>query len=225
MMWPVDGPFVRGDLLPLRGTDRYSAIEKQRAGAPVWLGHDGLDGDRVADRRFHGGPDRSLCHYPAEHYSHWRRYFRHLQRIAPASFGENLSTQGLDEAHVCIGDRFALGEAIIEVSQPRSPCIKLDRHHDTRGLSRQLGHSGRTGWLYRTLEPGLVEPGALLRLLDRPFPGASVLRVWRGFHDQNSSEAELSELMQIPALASEYRRHFGQRLDTQRREQDQGTLF
>lgn len=225
MNWTIDGPFLCSELLPLRGSEHASAIGKQRAGEAVWLGCDGLKGDRIADRRFHGGPDRSLCHYPAEHYPHWRRLYRHLQQIGVAAFGENLSTLGLDETQVCIGDRFALGEAIIEVSQPRSPCIKLDRQHDARGLARQLGHSGRTGWLYRTVEPGHVEPGTALRLIDRPCPSASVRRVWRGFHDQASSDTELAWLMALPPLASEYRRHFRQRLDTKRRARDQRALF
>lgn len=224
MNWTVDGPFVCGELRVLRGTERPSAITKQRACEPVWLDRDGLRGDRVADRRFHGGPDRSLCHYPAEHYRYWQDIHRHL-RFEAGSFGENLSTQALDEKEVCIGDRFALGEAVIEVSQPRSPCIKLDRQHDTPGLSRQLGHSGRTGWLYRTLEPGLVEPGALLRLIERPYPSASVLRIWRGFINQASSDDELDALIAIPALAYEYRRQFGDRLDERRQRRDQGSLF
>jgi MOSC domain-containing protein YiiM len=223
--WPVEGPFRRGELLRLPGTEKCSAMDKQQAREAVWLDRDGLQDDRVADHRFHGGPDRSLCHYPAEHYLHWRRLYRHLRQIGAGAFGENLSTLGLDETQICIGDRYALGEAIVEISQPRSPCVKLDRRHDARGLARQLGQSGRTGWLYRTLQPGLIEPGGALRLIERPCPSASVLRVWRGFHNEATNDTELAWLADLLPLAGEYRTRFRQRLDGRRREQDQGALF
>ena len=225
MQWPVEGPFLRDQLLRLPGTEKLSGIDKQRSTNDVWLDLSGLQGDLVADHRFHGGPDRSLCQYPADHYRHWCRLYPHLQAIGPAAFGENLSTLGLDERQVCIGDRFRWGDALIEVSQPRSPCSNLDRRHDARGLARQLAKSGRTGWLYRTLEPGAVRPGADLHLIDRPCPTASVLRVWRGFMNEDISDTELAWLAGLSPLANEYRRRFRQRLDSRRRQQDQGALF
>lgn len=225
MQWPVDGPFLRDQLLRLPGTQKASAIDKQLAVGDAWLDLPGLKGDRVADHRYHGGPDRALCHYPAEHYVQWRRLYPHLNGIAPAAFGENLSTTGLDEHQVCVGDRFSWGDALIEVSQPRSPCGNLDRRHDARGLSRQLAQSGKTGWLYRTLEPGRISPGAMLRLLDRPYPTANIWRVWHAYIDQTISDTELGWLIDLPPLANEYRRRFRQRLDTRRRQHDQGALF
>lgn len=225
MQWPVEGPFLRDELRRLPGTEKPSAIDKQLALTDVWLDGDGLQGDRVADRRFHGGPDRSVCHYPAEHYHRWRHAFPHLQTLGPAAFGENLSTTGLDERHVCIGDRFRWGDALLEVSQPRSPCSNLDRRHNALGLARHLAQSGRTGWLYRTLEPGTVHFGAELCLIERPFPTDSVLRVWRSLRDDATSDAELARLQDLQPLAGEYRIRFRTRLDARRRLQDQGTLF
>lgn len=223
--WPIDGPFRRDALLALPLIGKPSAMDKQRAEEPVWLDRDGLRGDRVADRRFHGGPDRSLCHYPAEHYRHWHRFYPQLQQLVPGAFGENLSTLGLSEAQACIGDRYRLGDALIELSQPRSPCANLDRRHDVRGLARQLAHSGRTGWLYRTLEPGRVAPGATLQLLERPWPDASVLRVWRVILDEAADAATLDWLQALPPLATEYRTRLRARLDARRRQRDQGSLF
>ncbi|WP_417775820.1 MOSC domain-containing protein [Stutzerimonas xanthomarina] len=225
MQWPAEGPLLRNQLLRLPDTEKPSAIDKQLAMSDVWLDFNGLQGDRVADNRFHGGPDRSLCHYPADHYAHWRRLFPLLRDISPGAFGENMSTLGLDERQVCIGDRFRWGDALIEVSQPRSPCSNLDRRHDASGLARQLAKSGRTGWLYRTLEPGTVHPGAMLRLIERPCPAASVLRIWRGYMNEDLSNTELDWLTSLLPLASEYRTGFRQRLDSRRRKQDQGTLF
>tara|TARA_R100000789_G_scaffold20487_1_gene23630 strand:- start:1390 stop:2067 length:678 start_codon:yes stop_codon:yes gene_type:complete len=225
MQWPVEGPFLRDQLLRLPGTEKPSAIDKQLAMGEVWLNLNGLQGDRVADHRFHCGPDRSLCHYPAEHYSHWRKLYPQLSAIGPAAFGENLSTLGLDERQVCIGDRFRWGDAVIEVSQPRSPCSNLDRRHSVRGLARHMAKSGRTGWLYRTLEPGAIELGADLHLIEHPWPTVSVLRVWRGFINDDVNDIELAWLANLSPLASEYRTRFRQRLDSRRRQQDQAALF
>tara|TARA_Y100001949_G_scaffold176520_1_gene190034 strand:- start:10424 stop:11101 length:678 start_codon:yes stop_codon:yes gene_type:complete len=225
MQWPVEGPFLRDQLLRLPGSEKPSAIDKQLAMGEVWLNLKGLQGDRVADHRFHGGPDRSLCHYPAEHYSHWRKLYPQLSAIGPAAYGENLSTLGLDERQVCIGDRFRWGDAVIEVSQPRSPCSNLDRRHSVRGLARHMAKSGRTGWLYRTLEPGAIELGADLHLIEHPWPTASVLRVWRGFVNDDVNDIELAWLANLSPLASEYRTRFRQRLDSRRRQQDQAALF
>ncbi|MFL9815094.1 MOSC domain-containing protein [Stutzerimonas sp. VN223-3] len=225
MQWSVDGPFLSKQLLRLPGTEKPSAIDKQLAQETVWLGMDGLHGDRVADRRFHGGPDRSLCHYPAEHYGHWRKAYPHLQRLGSAAFGENLSTIGIDERQVCIGDRFRWGDALIEVSQPRSPCANLDRRHAARGLAKQLAQSGRIGWLYRTIEPGEIAICTPLHLVERPCPTASVARIWRGFTDDDASDAELAWLAELEPLATEYRRRFRQRLDARRRQRDQRALF
>ena len=103
--------------------------------------------DRVAERRFHGGPDRALCHYPTQHYLYWAQRFAPLRtQLGLGAFGENLGSEGLNEAQLCIGDRLRWGDALIEVSQPRSPCVRLDTRHGMRGLARELSASGRTGW-------------------------------------------------------------------------------
>ncbi|HCJ28373.1 MAG TPA: MOSC domain-containing protein [Pseudomonas sp.] len=224
MQWPVEGPFLGDQLLRLPGTEKPSAIDKQLARDAVWLDIDGLGGNRVADRRFHGGPIRSVCHYPAEHYARWRRLYPHLQ-LGPAAFGENISSRGIDEHQVCIGDRCRWGAALIEVSQPRSPCVNLDRRHDARGLARQLARSGLTGWLYRTLEPGEIGIGSALHLIERPYPAVSVAHLWHSFVDDATDNSELIRLAELPPLAMEYRKRFRQRLDSRRRQRDQRSLF
>lgn len=224
MQWPVEGPFLRNQLSRLPGTEKSSAIDKRLARIPVWLDIEGLHGDRVADRRFHGGPDRSLCHYPAEHYVHWRSLYPH-RPFGPAAFGENISTLGIDERQVCIGDRFRWGEALIEVSQPRSPCANLDQRHDALGLARQLAKSGRTGWLYRTLQPGKIAIGAALCLVERPYPTINVAHLWHSYIDNATTDSDLARLAELEPLAFEYRKRFRQRLDAKRNRRDQGTLF
>lgn len=114
----------------------------------------GLEGDEQAEKKVHGGPDRALCHYPREHYLYWAREFPEQAElfVAPA-FGENLSTDGLTESNVYMGDIFRWGEALIQVSQPRSPCYKLNYHFDISDIAQLMQNTGKVGWLYSVIAP------------------------------------------------------------------------
>ena len=147
---------------------RPSAIAKyQREGALV-LTPLGLEGDQQAEKGVHGGPDRALCHYPREHYAVWAQEFVEQAGLfcAPA-LGENLSTEGLTEHNVFIGDIFRWGEALIQVTQPRSPCFKLNFHFAIGDMAQLMQNSGKTGWLYRVIAGGQVSSDAPLELVSR----------------------------------------------------------
>jgi len=147
---------------------RASAIAKLQVDGELTLTERGLSGDEQAEKVIHGGPDRALCHYPREHYSQWAREFPEQGAlfVAPA-FGENLSTEGLTEKNVYIGDIFRWGEALIQVTQPRSPCFKVNFHFGISDLSLLMQNSGRTGWLYRVIAAGKVASDAPLELVSR----------------------------------------------------------
>lgn len=201
-------------------------MDKHASTGPLWLGMAGLQGDRVADQRFHGGPDRTLCHYPTQHYAYWAQRFPQLRtRLGLGAFGENLGSEQLDEHQVCIGDRLRWGDALIEVSQPRSPCVRLDNRHGVRGLARELSASGRIGWLYRTVEEGALRPGDRLQLLERPHPAISVAHVWHCFFDPMQADETLLQLAELLRLATHYRAIFRQRYDARRSQRDQRSLF
>ncbi|MCQ4296573.1 MOSC domain-containing protein [Pseudomonas stutzeri] len=225
-IWAVSGPLLCERFSPLPGSSKATAMDKHASAGPLWLGMAGLQGDRVADQRFHGGPERTLCHYPTQHYVYWAQRFAQLRtRLGLGAFGENLGSEQLDEAQVCIGDRLRWGGALIEVSQPRSPCIRLDSRHGVRGLARELSASGRIGWLYRTIEEGHVRPGDALQLLERPHPGVSVTHLWRCFLDPGLADETLLQLAELPRLATHYRAIFRQRYDARRGHRDQRDLF
>ncbi|MFX1676720.1 6-hydroxyaminopurine reductase [Paraburkholderia sp. A2WS-5] len=147
---------------------RPSAIAKRAVNGTLMLTEQGLEGDEHAEPGIHGGPDRALCHYPREHYAHWAYEFpaQAGQFSAPA-FGENLSTVGLTEENVFIGDIFGWGEALIQVTQPRSPCFKVNFHFDIEDLSQHMQNAARVGWLYRVIAAGRVSPDAPLELASR----------------------------------------------------------
>jgi MOSC domain-containing protein YiiM len=172
------GAILVGAIAPL-GDKTVSAIAKQIVDAPVRLGFAGFEGDFQADQYHHGGPDKALHHYPFDHYARWRVDAPHPARLArPGAFGENISTTGLCEDDVCIGDRFRVGRALIEVSQGRKPCATQGLFLDWRALPALMVEERRSGWYARVIEEGEVAAGDELTLVERPLPEWSVRRVF-----------------------------------------------
>lgn len=147
---------------------RPSAIGKRLVDGELKLNELGLEGDQQAEKVIHGGPDRALCHYPREHYLHWAREFpEQAEQFNAPAFGENLSTCGLTEKNVYIGDIFRWGDALIQVTQPRSPCFKLNYHFGISDMAALLQQSGYCGWLYRVVMAGNVSTESPLELVSR----------------------------------------------------------
>lgn len=117
-----------------------------------------LDGDQQADLTVHGGPDKAIYSYPSEHYSFWKEEMP--DRDLPwGMFGENLTTSGLNESSVFIGDRFSVGTAVLKVTQPRMPCFKLGIKFGDESIIRKFYRSGRWGLYFAVLEEGELEAG------------------------------------------------------------------
>lgn len=205
-----------------------SAIAKRPVTGVVRVGIEGLDGDEQGDRRVHGGPDKAIHHYPRQHYLAWEQELgAHPLLQAPGAFGENLSSDGPDEATVCLGDRFRLGSALLEVSQLRQPCWKLSDRFAVADMARRVQDSGRTGWYYRVLEPGEVVAGDALVLQERRFPDWPLARIAEALYRRGAEPALLRALLALPLVPSwrslfERRlaqgevEHWGSRLDGRR---------
>ncbi len=165
-----------GKAAAFRG-EEASAIAKQPATGPIAIGPHGLAGDEQADQVHHGGPEMALHHYPRDHYPHWQGLLGdHPLLAGQAAFGENISTLGMTETEACLGDRYRLGSALVEVSQGRKPCWKLDHRFDRAGVMAEVVRSARSGWYYRVIEAGTVQAGDAIALVDRPLPEWSVAR-------------------------------------------------
>lgn len=163
-------PFARGEA---------SAIAKAPLDGRVRIGRLGIEGDEQADHRYHGGPDKALHHYPSDHYVRWGTIaVDHPLLNAPGAFGENVSTWGLTEDQVCIGDRLRLGTALVEISQGRQPCWKQGERLAWPVLPALMVKERRSGWYYRVIEEGEAEAGDALSLVERPLPEWSVRRVF-----------------------------------------------
>lgn len=193
-----------------------SAIDKYPLSYPVVLTATGITGDQQGDMRHHGGVEKAVHHYPYEHYAMWKSGLPRLDagRFQTGGFGENISTTGLMEEDVCIGDIFRLGSALLQVSQARQPCWKLNVRFGYSKMSRQVQESCRTGWYYRVLQAGEVPDGAPLLLLERPCAVWPLRRLLHYFYEDRLNGAALEAIAGLDVLASSWRKVAEQRLIT-----------
>lgn len=158
-----------------------------------------------------------MHHYPLDHYQAWRVDLGDLPVLgAPGAFGENISGAGLTEETVAVGDIFQLGGALVQVSQGRQPCWKLNHRFGIPDMARRVQDSGRTGWYYRVLQQGMVAPGDDLVLIDRLAPAWTLCRLWRTMYVDRLNRAELASIAGLDVLAEGWRRHAQRRLDSGR---------
>jgi MOSC domain-containing protein YiiM len=196
-----------GRVAPLGPDGVPSGFVKLPVIGPVAVGQLGLVGDAQADLRVHGGPEKAVYLYPAEHYASWQRELpEHAAVLVPGGFGENLTTLGLDEDAICIGDVLRTGSALLQVTQPRQPCFKLALRFADSRLLRMMLRSGRSGWYARVLEDGVVERLSPIIVAERPNPAWPVSRFVHLINHHSSTLQEMVELSELPGLAEHWRR-------------------
>jgi len=200
---------------PVRIDDegQFSAIRKAPVTAAVAITRTGLAGDVQADRRVHGGPEKAVHHYAGENYAKLAAHFPQIaDDLCVGSIGENVSTFGLDETKVCIGDIFRLGTAVLQVSQPRRPCWKIDARYGVKGVTAHIVESGLTGWYYRVLEEGATAPGDVIELIDRPAGAVALDTLWTVWHRHRPDRQRLAALADAPGLTPAWTQKIAERL-------------
>ncbi|QOY38629.2 MOSC domain-containing protein [Anaerobacillus isosaccharinicus] len=169
-----------------------------------------LFGDEQADLINHGGPDKAICVYSYDHYSYWEEALK--TPLPLGAFGENFTVHGLTEKDVLIGDVFQIGEAIVQVSQPRQPCYKLAKRFNKELLPLIISNTGYTGYYLRVLNPGKISLNDSLTFLDRPSHNITVAFVNEiKYLDKENKEA-IEKLVQLQELAENLRNSFSKRL-------------
>ena len=176
----------------------------------VRLGLTNLEGDGQADLKHHGGPDKAVLAYCAEHYPLWKKDIG--VDFPNGAFGENFTISGLSEQLVCLGDIFAIGTARVQVSQPRQPCWKLARRWRMNELVGMVIANGRSGWYLRVIEEGVVESGMAMTLLDRPEPDWPVARAHHILHHCKTDRALTAALAAVAPLAQSWKDELLERL-------------
>ncbi|MGH3112236.1 MAG: MOSC domain-containing protein, partial [Gaiellaceae bacterium] len=184
-----------------------TAIWKAPVEGRVPLAGVNLAGDDQADRRFHGGPDKAVYAYADEDYDWWSR---ELDRpLEPGTFGENLTLEGLDVTAAVVGERWAIGSALLEVAQPRTPCWKIGARMDDPDFPVWFAAAGRPGAYLRIVAEGEVGTGDAVEVVHRPGHGLTIGDVARIYH---GDRARCAELLRAPELAEEWRAWAAERL-------------
>lgn len=174
----------------------------------------GFTEDEQGDPRFHGGVEKALHIYPSEHYPKWCSELGEKPIFEEVgAFGENLSSTGVDEYSLCIGDIMQIGSTKLQISQGRMPCWKLNDRCDEPDMALRFQMTMRTGWYFRVLEEGYIGAGDAIYLIERPYPDWSLARVmglvYRGVLD----EQELKAVLDIP-LVDSWKALFEKRIET-----------
>ena len=199
-------------LIEYRGESVMTGINKLPTNDALLVRRYNIDGDAQADLSVHGGVDKAVYAFPSEHYSFFQA---ELQQDAypPGQFGENLTTQGLLEANVRIGDRYRVGEALFEVSQPRSPCYKFAIKMGTAEALAVMINSARTGMYLRVLREGMIQAGDPLELEYSDSSAPSVDEVHRLYYLDRKNIEGLVRALRCERLSQEFRGEFALRYE------------
>ena len=199
----VDGLFI-GEIRILEPDGHRTGLYKQPV-RQATVQRLGLVGDHQADRRYHGGPEKAVHQYPPDHYSRIAAHFPAAAiHAVPGALGENLSSAGMTEQTVCIGDRYRVGTVELEVSQPRTPCWKLNHRFGEKRLAQFIQTEGITGWYYRVLQEGEIESGAAITLHARPNPEWPLARFWQLVNPHRPEPAALYALANATGLTASW---------------------
>ena len=199
----VAGPQVLG---VVRGERVWSGIAKQpvEPTQTLWLSLLNLSGDGQADLTVHGGADKAVYCYPSEHLEPWRNELD--GELGAAPFGENLSTVGVLESDVRIGDVWSWGDAMLQICQPRWPCFKLALHRGRPHVQAMMRRSGRTGWYLRVLDAGEVPAAGPVTQARQDGAGVTVADAHLAMADVHLGDRTLVEAVAAhPALAAQWR--------------------
>ncbi len=177
---------------------------KEAVSGPVWAATTDLAGDGQADLRVHGGPDKAINVYPFEHYAFWLNDLAYKE-LPNGAFGENFTVAGLLETEACIGDIFEVGDALLQISQPRQPCWKLARRWRVEDLVARVVRTGKTGWYFRVLREGNVQAGAALVLMERPYPEWTVTVANNIMCHHKENYGAVHALAECPALSGSWK--------------------
>ena len=184
-----------------------TGIFKRPVTGPVSVGAAQMAGDKQADLVNHGGEDKAIYGYPWEHYGRWAAELNR-DDFEPGQFGENLTTEGLLESELSIGDRLSIGSVLLEVSQPRMPCFKLNIRMKSPAFSKIFLKSGLVGFYFRVIEQGVLEAGDAITLLPTKWARTTIAEaVQTRFFDNGNVEA-IERILSNPALAAVWRRDF-----------------
>lgn len=188
------------------GRTLSSSIAKTAVEGQVRVGPEGLEGDEQADPAQHGGPDKAVYAYASEDYDWWSEQLG--KDVPPSTFGENLTTQGLDLARAVIGSRWHIGSVVLEVSEPRTPCWKLGRAMGDAAFPRAFASARRSGVLLRTIATGTLQVADTIEVHDVPSHAVTATDVLSMYY---GDPIDATWVLGAPQLAEHWRTWAGHR--------------
>ncbi len=192
-----------------------TGIFKDRVEGPVSLRTLNLEGDQQADLSVHGGVDKAVYAYPSEHYGFWRAELPGVD-LPWGMFGENLTTEGLLEESVYIGDRFQIGDAEVLVTEPRMPCFKLGLKFGRADMIKRFLASRRTGFYFAVTREGMIGIGNVLELIGREQEAISVADITRLYGFEKDDVKTLRRALEVEALPQSWKDFFQHQLERQK---------
>ena len=197
--------------ITVRGEIVQTAIWKTPVEGPIDVRLHNLAGDRQADLTVHGGANKAVYAYPSEHYEFWRRELPDAA-LSWAAFGENLTTEGLLEDDVRVGDEVAVGTAILRVTQPRLPCFKLGIRFGRPDMVKRFFNSRRNGIYFQVAREGVLQAGDRMTLTPAKFPSVTIAEMIQLFLSKAPDRGLLHRAIAVPTLPPFWRAHFEERL-------------
>ncbi len=194
-----------------KGERVTTVIFKEPVAGHVRVRRVNLEGDRQADLTVHGGVEKAVYAYPMEHYAYWRDQLPAMD-LPWGMFGENLTTAGLLEAEINIGDRFRAGTAELIVTEPRVPCYKLGVRFGRADMVKRFLRSGRSGFYFAVEREGELCAGDTIERLSRDPHGVTVADVARLYVRDEDDLPLLRRAVEVEALSALWRNYFRERI-------------
>lgn len=199
------------DLLNHGNKQVQSGIRKAPVSGSIQITANGLPGDGQADLVYHGGSDKAVCVYSADHFPYWEE--RLGFELTVGSFGENFTLTSWSETDWCIGDQVRVGSALLQVSQPRQPCYKLGARHERPELTAWVTETGYTGFYLRVLEEGEAAIGDEAIVVERDHARITIAEANRVMHHDKMDAVGIRSLLSVPALSDSWRETLTERLN------------
>lgn len=197
-------------MVQMDGKEVETGYYKKPVQDEIYLAKLNFEGDGQAEA-YHGGVDKAVCVYPYEHYPYWEQQ---LNRKLPAvAFGENVTVTGMLETDVHIGDTFSIGQAIVQITQPRRPCHKIAGRHAVKDLTACVLNSGYTGYYLRVLEEGSVGPDSLIERLSIDPGQISVAFANDSLYRNKNNMDDIRRILEVGALSESWRLKFSTKLE------------
>ncbi|MGN8646858.1 MOSC domain-containing protein [Gracilibacillus sp. HCP3S3_G5_1] len=195
----------------LAGQELTTGFIKTPTNQPKYLSFTGFWDDGQADLKNHGGEEKALLMYPKDHYPFWQQKYQ--QDFSYPAFGENITIDGLTENDLFIGDIFKLGEAEIQVSQPRQPCYKIAKVHGIQEMPAVVTETGYSGYYFRVLKEGWVKSTDYLVKVKEDFNRTTPADIFHCLFHDRKNKAKMERYIEIDALAPNVKKSLAKRME------------